>query len=338
MTSYHHHHHHHAQGRHRSMTTSLTPTTSDTDVPMLPSLQELHLLPEKVPSGRVSPMAGHTGFTGLSFLPPPPPTATSSASTTPRQRKQYRRRNSNSGSNNNDTAQQQQQQTTYNFFDKSIEASLEGFNRTQNSFDSAHKTSLDLLLLGEAAADLEKEEKSNYTNYNNNNSNATLSRKQRRYSTDATPSFDQDVLIPSGPSSLTPSAANTPPPQLPMSMLPSLSQSIPSSAVAAAAAPYITSERPQLPLTTVSTTTVGPMRGASADAGYSTKVRVFENGVDLSGGVKTPPMTGPNKFIIGQEPRARRRSSAINKDSLYCHFCGRRNTPEWRKGPDGPAT
>eukprot|EP01107_Rhizomastix_libera_P007860 TRINITY_DN22895_c0_g1_i1.p1 TRINITY_DN22895_c0_g1~~TRINITY_DN22895_c0_g1_i1.p1 ORF type:complete len:326 (-),score=47.06 TRINITY_DN22895_c0_g1_i1:79-1056(-) len=34
----------------------------------------------------------------------------------------------------------------------------------------------------------------------------------------------------------------------------------------------------------------------------------------------------------------KRRPSCVDKSTLYCHECGRCNTPEWRKGPDGPAT
>ena len=34
----------------------------------------------------------------------------------------------------------------------------------------------------------------------------------------------------------------------------------------------------------------------------------------------------------------KRRPAHVDKNSLYCHFCGKRSTPEWRKGPAGPAT
>ncbi|EGC39955.1 hypothetical protein DICPUDRAFT_96381 [Dictyostelium purpureum] len=34
----------------------------------------------------------------------------------------------------------------------------------------------------------------------------------------------------------------------------------------------------------------------------------------------------------------RRRSANVDKDSLKCYQCNTSNTPEWRKGPDGPAT
>ncbi|KAF2070423.1 hypothetical protein CYY_008251 [Polysphondylium violaceum] len=34
----------------------------------------------------------------------------------------------------------------------------------------------------------------------------------------------------------------------------------------------------------------------------------------------------------------RRRGSHIDKDSLKCHQCNTSHTPEWRKGPEGPAT
>ncbi|EGC38925.1 hypothetical protein DICPUDRAFT_96721 [Dictyostelium purpureum] len=34
----------------------------------------------------------------------------------------------------------------------------------------------------------------------------------------------------------------------------------------------------------------------------------------------------------------RRRPANIDKSTLYCHNCGTKNTPEWRRGPSGPAT
>jgi hypothetical protein len=34
----------------------------------------------------------------------------------------------------------------------------------------------------------------------------------------------------------------------------------------------------------------------------------------------------------------RRRPANIDKSTLYCHNCGAKNTPEWRRGPMGPAT
>ncbi|KAH3745977.1 hypothetical protein Pelo_12602 [Pelomyxa schiedti] len=36
--------------------------------------------------------------------------------------------------------------------------------------------------------------------------------------------------------------------------------------------------------------------------------------------------------------KAKRRPPNMDKSKLYCHQCGKRETPEWRKGPDGPAT
>ncbi|KAH3760934.1 hypothetical protein Pelo_7245 [Pelomyxa schiedti] len=39
-----------------------------------------------------------------------------------------------------------------------------------------------------------------------------------------------------------------------------------------------------------------------------------------------------------QQKTAKRRLTWAEKLSLYCHRCGRVETPEWRKGPDGPAT
>eukprot|EP01133_Synstelium_polycarpum_P015522 gene15522-18436_t len=34
----------------------------------------------------------------------------------------------------------------------------------------------------------------------------------------------------------------------------------------------------------------------------------------------------------------RRRPANIDKSTLYCHNCGTKTTPEWRRGPSGPAT
>lgn len=34
----------------------------------------------------------------------------------------------------------------------------------------------------------------------------------------------------------------------------------------------------------------------------------------------------------------RRRPANVDKSTLYCHNCGAKNTPEWRRGPTGPAT
>ena len=34
----------------------------------------------------------------------------------------------------------------------------------------------------------------------------------------------------------------------------------------------------------------------------------------------------------------KRRPAHVDKSMLVCHFCGRKETPEWRKGPSGPAT
>ncbi|KAH3757841.1 hypothetical protein Pelo_10393 [Pelomyxa schiedti] len=55
------------------------------------------------------------------------------------------------------------------------------------------------------------------------------------------------------------------------------------------------------------------------------------------------PLITPQEEPV-QEPvqptksSTRRRLSGVDKSQLYCHFCGRKNTPEWRKGPEGPAT
>jgi len=39
-----------------------------------------------------------------------------------------------------------------------------------------------------------------------------------------------------------------------------------------------------------------------------------------------------------RKPFHKRRPAHMDKSMLICHFCGRRDTPEWRKGPGGPAT
>ena len=51
----------------------------------------------------------------------------------------------------------------------------------------------------------------------------------------------------------------------------------------------------------------------------------------------TPP-SSPSPFQQGSTLTAKRRPSGIDKRQLYCHKCGKIDTPEWRKGPDGPAT
>eukprot|EP00727_Mastigamoeba_balamuthi_P004501 m51a1_g14049 putative gata-binding transcription factor (113) ;mRNA; r:1193323-1193990 len=43
----------------------------------------------------------------------------------------------------------------------------------------------------------------------------------------------------------------------------------------------------------------------------------------------------PKKFT---KIRHKRRPANMDKAQLFCHECGSRNTPEWRKGPAGPAT
>jgi len=39
-----------------------------------------------------------------------------------------------------------------------------------------------------------------------------------------------------------------------------------------------------------------------------------------------------------RKPFHKRRPAHMDKNMLFCHFCGRKETPEWRKGPAGPAT
>jgi len=39
-----------------------------------------------------------------------------------------------------------------------------------------------------------------------------------------------------------------------------------------------------------------------------------------------------------RKPFHKRRPAHMDKNMLFCHFCGRKDTPEWRKGPAGPAT
>ncbi|EGG25117.1 putative GATA-binding transcription factor [Cavenderia fasciculata] len=41
---------------------------------------------------------------------------------------------------------------------------------------------------------------------------------------------------------------------------------------------------------------------------------------------------------VTQKKTHRRRPANIDKSTLFCHTCGTKSTPEWRRGPDGPAT
>ncbi|EGG20493.1 putative GATA-binding transcription factor [Cavenderia fasciculata] len=45
-----------------------------------------------------------------------------------------------------------------------------------------------------------------------------------------------------------------------------------------------------------------------------------------------------NATPLKRKKTHRRRSSNMNKDSLICFKCQTKTTPEWRKGPEGPAT
>lgn len=47
---------------------------------------------------------------------------------------------------------------------------------------------------------------------------------------------------------------------------------------------------------------------------------------------------GFGRSLIFQLLIHKRRPANVDKNTLYCHRCGRRDTPEWRKGPSGPAT
>ncbi|KAL0227743.1 hypothetical protein RCL1_003886 [Eukaryota sp. TZLM3-RCL] len=44
----------------------------------------------------------------------------------------------------------------------------------------------------------------------------------------------------------------------------------------------------------------------------------------------------PNEEVSKHRPVKRPRKSAL--EGHYCHKCGTTETPEWRKGPDGPKT
>lgn len=67
--------------------------------------------------------------------------------------------------------------------------------------------------------------------------------------------------------------------------------------------------------------------------------------------VRRPAAAAGGKTALGGAPGAaatttvafvksfhKRRPAHVDKSQLFCHFCGRRETPEWRKGPAGPAT
>lgn len=306
----------------------------DPVLPLLPSLQELRLLPERLST------ASTTAVT-LGDLPLTFPSSIASTpiddNRAPRTRRQYKRRPNTTAATTTSTATtagavstltfnntttgtivattpsfgsniSTQSKTLFNLFDKSVEASVEGFGRVRNSPDDAQKTALDLLLLGEAAADIEKEEEA--TSINNEPAGMAAG-------TLVTPRYspDQDISM---PSSLVPSSACSPQPQMPILTVPQIG-------AAGVTSPIGTAQERESPK---------KKKDRSAGENGAPKIRMFE-GKGEKGGLKVQADGGAG---ASQEPRARRRSSAINKDSLYCHFCGRRNTPEWRKGPDGPAT
>lgn len=52
----------------------------------------------------------------------------------------------------------------------------------------------------------------------------------------------------------------------------------------------------------------------------------------------TPPLSPAQPTPLFHNPTATRRASGLDRRQLYCHKCGRIDTPEWRKGPEGPAT
>lgn len=262
----------------RTTTTTATTTTtlSDFEAPVLPSLQELHLLPERFDTNQ--------GLRATTTMFNIPLSIQTTLSTTPtddnkfmKQKRQYRRRlgtglTFSNSVNNSIIPQGKTQPAQFSLFDKPAEGFVGG--QPANTEDS-RRTSLDLLLLGEAAAYVEREEGVGLHRY----------------------ASDQDVSM---SSSLVPSSASTPQPPA------------------------------QVPIMSLQQTTV-PLKQEGGEVKCAPKIRVFESKEEQKGQAETG-------FSGAQEPRARRRSSAINKDSLYCHFCGRRNTPEWRKGPDGPAT
>lgn len=320
-------------------------TLSDPEPPFLPSLHELHLLPEQITSSQPAVTTATT--TTTTMLADIPFTAPTSIVTTPvdeskalRHRKQCKRRPGAGATltfSNSTTASiittpsLSNRSKSFNLFDKSVEASVEGFGRAGQAFDDNQKSSLDLILLGEAAAIVENSEGSTATSASSstaiNNITGNIAgnipasaKSPQRYSQ------EQDISM---TSSLVPSNAATPQPQgqadlqsqprMPILTLPH------GPVIAPAVEPPIT-------VSAKNTVVTSPMKIQEVEC--APKIRMFENERE-KGGLK---QAADAAFSASQEPRARRRSSAINKDSLYCHFCGRRNTPEWRKGPDGPAT
>jgi len=51
-----------------------------------------------------------------------------------------------------------------------------------------------------------------------------------------------------------------------------------------------------------------------------------------------PPVFSSLQSSRVRKPFHKRRPAHMDKNMLFCHFCGRKDTPEWRKGPSGPAT
>lgn len=324
-------------------------TLSDPEPPFLPSLHELHLLPEQITSAQPTVTTATTTTTMLADIPFTAPT---SIVTTPvdeskalRHRKQCKRRPGAGATltfSNSTTASiittpsLSNRSKSFNLFDKSVEASVEGFGRAGQAFDDNQKSSLDLILLGEAAAIVENSEGSTATTATSASSSTAINsitgnvpasaKSPQRYSQ------EQDISM---TSSLVPSNAGTPQPQSqpqPQGQADPQSQprmpilTLPHGPVIAPAV------EPPITVSAKNTVVTSPMKIQEVEC--APKIRMFENERE-KGGLK---QAADAAFSASQEPRARRRSSAINKDSLYCHFCGRRNTPEWRKGPDGPAT
>jgi len=56
--------------------------------------------------------------------------------------------------------------------------------------------------------------------------------------------------------------------------------------------------------------------------------------------VAAPPVEPVSSLASSRlrKPFHKRRPAHMDKSMLVCHCCGRKETPEWRKGPDGPAT
>jgi len=93
-----------------------------------------------------------------------------------------------------------------------------------------------------------------------------------------------------------------------------------------------------LPLTT-------PITTATAATATTTKTAVSTTTSPVVQQCKINEQPTSTKEVLSSLPTARlrkpfhkRRPAHMDKSMLFCHFCGRKETPEWRKGPAGPAT